>query len=795
MTPDEPRSARDAELVAELDWVQRLALSLAKNRDAADDLAQDVARVWLEKRPAHADGPRGWLASVARKLALDRRRSEAARAARERAVARPEREEYEVVERLARQRRVAEAVSELAEPYRSTILYRFLDGLPTSAVAERMHTNEATVRKRIERGLALLRERLEREFGSSSNAWALALLEPALRATVLKGAGIMSVKWIAAAGAVVLVAGLAWYAQSGSSAEKGVGGEGVVVPPEIAAAREKTELAPDTTKLESAADGPRTSAERAAEPALPPEKPHVRGFVFVDDVHTAPDELAIVLEQGNGAVHVDAHAASYRIVDLAGEKPRLWITSPSTIPAQIPLPAELTSKGGVFDLHLSTGRTLALTFLDKDTRTPLPNLAFQLTSSIELERTAGRVHTRSFDGVWRTDGEGKAEIRGVPLTGYIAVRADFQPRERYTLMNDGEPMRTNWPAQPDWYTWLKPQQEKRIEQTVLLRPPLGEAFATGVVPAWAGDPHSMRVVARQASDDPRSVGDPFVLLTDDAGTFELRATAPSRHDVWLQRTSDGEHLSAVTAVEFAQPGAQDPITFRELAGRKLVLRFVHVPDHGLLQALVHGTKSDARSVELPCAGADFVHEFTLGEKETIQLSLRPSSKDKSGWSRNLEPGDEREIVVDLASCERTLRLECAGLDLSASDGALFLMRVESGKASLEQSAVALCKGGRATGSIGIPSGRWLYRYDNPDHPAIWGLVEVTTATQPGEELVLRPRLRLAPVAELEPAIRFDEIEGVSLAKLPEKFRVLSAKGLSGTVALPVDAKSSTLPAK
>lgn len=784
---------RDAELVANLGWVQRLALSLAHNRDAADDLAQDVARVWLEKRPAHADGPRGWIANVARKLARARSQSEAARREREKRSARPEGETYEVVERSARQKRVVEAVQGLAEPYRSTILYRYLDGLSTREVAERMQTSEANVRKRLERGLALLRERLDREFGSHSNNWALLLLEPGLRSTVWKGVGIMSMKWIAAAGAVVLVAGLAWYAKSGPSAEQPVGGEGVVVPLEVAAAREKTEPAPDTTKLESASDSAR--AERSAEPALTPEKPHVRGYVFVDDVHTAPAGLAIELERGDGSVHVDAAGASYTIDALSGEKPHLWITSPATIPAQIPLPAELIAKGGVFDLHLSAGRTLALTFLDKDTQKPLPNLDFQLSSSIELERSAGRVNTRSFESVWRTDGEGKSEIHGVPLVGYIAVRADFKPRERYTLMNDGKPMRTDWPAQPDWYTWLKPQQEKRIEQTILLRAPLGEAVASGVVPAWAGDPHSLSVVARQMSDDPRSIGDPFLLLTDASGGFELRASAPSRHEVWIQRTSDGEHLSAVTTVEFAQPGAQDPITFQELTGKKLMLRFVHVPAHGVLQALVSGAKNDARSVQLPCNGADFTHEFTLADKQRIQLSLRASANEKSGWSRMLDPGDEREIVVDLASCERALRLACAELDFSAGDGALFLMRVEGGEAGLEQTATILCQAGRARAPSFVPNGRWLYRYDNPDFPAVWGVLDVTTATGPGEELVVRPRMRFAPLAEIQPGIRFDEIEGVSLARLPEKFRVASVKGGAGEVALPLDAKYVVLEQK
>ena len=79
-----------------------------------------------------------WLASVARKLQHDRVRSEVARKGREQSVSRPESESFEVVERSARQRRVAEAVMQLAEPYRSTILYRYFDGLETSEIAARM---------------------------------------------------------------------------------------------------------------------------------------------------------------------------------------------------------------------------------------------------------------------------------------------------------------------------------------------------------------------------------------------------------------------------------------------------------------------------------------------------------------------------------------------------------------------------------------------------------------------------------------------------------------------------------
>ncbi len=813
MTPDEPRSARDAELVAELDWVQRLALSLAKNRDAADDLAQDVARVWLEKRPAHADGPRGWLASVARKLALDRRRSEAARAARERAVARPEREEYEVVERqeyevverLARQRRVAEAVSELAEPYRSTILYRFLDGLSTSAVAERMHTNEATVRKRIERGLALLRERLEREFGSKADSWALLLLEPGLHGAVLKGVGVMSVKWSVAAGVVVLLAGAAWYARSSyyAGANESVGGTGVVVPLEVAAAREKP--APvDTTALENADATQRTAVQAA--PASAPNGPSLRGFIYVDDEHRAPANLKITRKGDENrtpaGARVDVAAGSWSLDKLGGEPGRLWITSDSTVPALIPVPRELWESGGVFDLHLSVGRTLALTFLDRESKQPLPNLEFQVQRAVEIERTRGSSTSDGVSITRRTDAQGKALVLGVPLVGSISVAVDTTTRQRDVVMRGGTTSHIGIQRNPDWRALLKSDQPTHMEQTIFVSPPLGEACADGQVPTWAialaGGADSVRVVARDTTNEtPQGRGFPFLLPCDERGHFELCANAPSTQAVWLEKAGGRERISDETALTFAHPGAQDPITFRELNGKKVTLQFVHVPERGALEVWTVGKRGMNSPGTLRCQGADFSHEYTLSSDEQIQLSLRLGSEpnDKSGWTKLLAVGDERAITVDLGASEHAVRIESPELGTIAGDGSIGLVRVENGEASLDQSVLVLCDSGRGLARVLIPNGRWLYRYDDKKQVAAWGIIEVKTAAQPGEELVLRPRLRLAPVEEFGAGVHFDEIEGVSLAKLPEPFRVLTLKTPGGRVAVPVSAKYSPVEPK
>jgi len=267
--------------------------------------------------------------------------------------------------------------------------------------------------------------------------------------------------------------------------------------------------------------------------------------------------------------------------------------------------------------------------------------------------------------------------------------------------------------------------------------------------------------------------------------------------VWLEKIEGRERISAETQLVFAHPGAQDPVTFQEVQGKKVRLRFIHVP-HGEVQAWVQGRNSTSDPISMRCRGADFSHEFTLAGGDSIQLTLRTaaSAREKSGWRRLVEVGDESEITIDLGGSERSVRIESAELGTLEGLGVITLLRVEGGEAQLGQSVAVFCQAGRGITAVHIPNGRWLYRYDDNDQVvAAWGLVEVTTARQSGDELVLLPRLRLAPLAEIRAGIRLDEIEGVSLAKLPDKFRTVSAKGGSERVALPIDAKYVTLEGK
>ncbi|TAJ14485.1 MAG: hypothetical protein EPO68_12770, partial [Planctomycetota bacterium] len=61
----------DDRLLAHAAWLRTLAQSLARGADA-EDLAQETWRIALERRPASVDDGRlrGWLATVARRLAL-----------------------------------------------------------------------------------------------------------------------------------------------------------------------------------------------------------------------------------------------------------------------------------------------------------------------------------------------------------------------------------------------------------------------------------------------------------------------------------------------------------------------------------------------------------------------------------------------------------------------------------------------------------------------------------------------------------------------------------------------------
>jgi RNA polymerase sigma-70 factor (ECF subfamily) len=165
-------------LLAERVWLDRLARRLVHDPDAAADVAQQAWVKVLTRRPLMVRNVRAWLASVVRSCAVDRARSETRRGVREKAV--PPRDPDDptdvLLARAEAQRAVLDAVLTLDAPSRTVVLLRFFEGLEPAAIALRTGEPAGTVRSRLHRALATLRQRLDATHGGDRAVWAVALV-------------------------------------------------------------------------------------------------------------------------------------------------------------------------------------------------------------------------------------------------------------------------------------------------------------------------------------------------------------------------------------------------------------------------------------------------------------------------------------------------------------------------------------------------------------------------------------------------------------------------------------------
>jgi RNA polymerase sigma factor (sigma-70 family) len=188
------RTSIDArELLANTRWIRRLAGHLTQDPDAADDLAQET---WLaalgSRRPAEV-APVTWLGAIVRNLRRMRVRSETRRGAREdaasteAALATAPADPAATLERLELQQLLGQLVLELSEPYRSTVVLRYYDGLDAGEIARRMGVPGGTVRWRLKQGLDTIRTRLDARCGCRE-IW-LPLLAPLATAKAARPGG------------------------------------------------------------------------------------------------------------------------------------------------------------------------------------------------------------------------------------------------------------------------------------------------------------------------------------------------------------------------------------------------------------------------------------------------------------------------------------------------------------------------------------------------------------------------------------------------------------------------------
>lgn len=216
-------------LLVHADWVRGLAHRLVSDPASADDAVQSAWLAAVKQPPQPGVSPRAWLSRVlrnsVRRAARDRRRAleREERAAKVEALP----SAGELAEQAELQRRLAGMVLELDEPYRQTLLLRFYRGLSAEEIAQRSSVPLNTVRTRVQRGLAQLRDTLDRRCGDRPT-W-MAMFAPIAREAAplaagslgpLLGVGVMAMQWKwAAVLAAAALAGLWWWGATHAEVE------------------------------------------------------------------------------------------------------------------------------------------------------------------------------------------------------------------------------------------------------------------------------------------------------------------------------------------------------------------------------------------------------------------------------------------------------------------------------------------------------------------------------------------------------------------------------------------------
>ncbi|MBK7072110.1 MAG: carboxypeptidase regulatory-like domain-containing protein [Myxococcales bacterium] len=214
------RTIDPAQLLADAAWLRRLAARVA-GADDADDVAQDALIAAWRKAPEARASLRPWLAKVVRDGGRMLRRGRARRGAREAAGAvavEPRGADVLLAEARLHQALVT-AVLALDEPYRHTILARFVEGQAAREIARRDGVPVGTVRWRQAEGVRRLRLALDAH--APRRTWAAIALGAAART----GGSLARVALVAAVASALAIAIVAWWLTGG---EPGGGGAPLV---------------------------------------------------------------------------------------------------------------------------------------------------------------------------------------------------------------------------------------------------------------------------------------------------------------------------------------------------------------------------------------------------------------------------------------------------------------------------------------------------------------------------------------------------------------------------------------
>ena len=167
----------DLELCQHATALRSIARDLLRDSHAADDVTQETLHQALSRPPRQAGPIGGWLYRTLLNFTHQWRRSERRLAGRHAQLPPPEPASTppDTLGRRETLRAVTNAVLALDEPYQTAIFLRYFEDLPPRAICKRTGANLATVKSRLQRGLVLLRTRLDRQCGDREQ-WRMALL-------------------------------------------------------------------------------------------------------------------------------------------------------------------------------------------------------------------------------------------------------------------------------------------------------------------------------------------------------------------------------------------------------------------------------------------------------------------------------------------------------------------------------------------------------------------------------------------------------------------------------------------
>lgn len=554
-------------LLAQRAWLRALARQLVARTDVADEVAHDALATAVTQPLPQRAGPRAWLAAILRRQLAGRQRAEFRRRDREGQAARPEAQPSagDTVARFEVQRDVASAVLALPEPYRTTVLLRFWDGLSPGAIAPRQGVPVETVRTRLKRGLQQLRERLDRAHSGDRAAWALPLLGVVPRMSVtsslLTGVLLMHTTYkllaVAVAAAALLLVVVAPWSWAGSAPPASD-----VSTPAVATAEAPSPAAPVVPP--PAGDVDRVAVPDPAAPAWL----EVTGLVVADDTGAPLQgcgvELAgLPVAQEGGVADVTAADGRFTLRDARRQRSngrRLIARAMDRAPAIVGVPYE-SREQELQRVDLGTIRVVAGTLFSGRVLTidgvPVTGAELWLPASSSGYRT-GSIGPQNVLGR-------ATPIGGTDAAGRFTLTERIAPdREHHNLLFATSSQGIGWT------TFVTSKQRREVDDLDLRLRPAG-ALRVLVLGA-TGDPVAGATVRALPRFGP--VGVPAHVEEEVSGEPELRALFTGQTDaqgtVFLAHLPIGEQQPRIGGHDFDEHSYDLWVTVEGLGRQPLV---------------------------------------------------------------------------------------------------------------------------------------------------------------------------------------------------------------------------------